>query len=64
MKKRLNYSDLLQNWMLSYTLSTDVSNQIFDSIWSRIQNAATKTNEKGVKEYGTKLEGLDRGRKE
>lgn len=58
MRKKLDYRSLLKNWMQFYNMTTDISRQMFTSIWMHVQKE--KTIEKMEKSNGLYLERSDR----
>ena len=60
MNDRLDYRELLKNWMQYYSIPAEISKKMFASIWARVQDAKRRTDEIGERTDGTYLERADR----
>ena len=56
MKKKLNYRKLIKNWMQSYNLSVELSNEMFSCICRRMRIAKTDELKKESSKDGTGME--------
>ena len=59
MKGRLNYRELIKNWMQFYGMTAETAKKMFASIWARMQASKLKTLEKGEETNGTFVERAD-----
>ncbi|MCH5182987.1 MAG: hypothetical protein J1E00_02330 [Oscillospiraceae bacterium] len=60
MGKRLQYRDLLKNWMQFYSITAETAKKMFASIWARTQAAKEKTSEKGADRNEDRMGATDR----
>lgn len=60
MRNRLNYRELLKNWMQFYSLTADAAKKMFASIWMRMQTPKELSSGKGAEENGKTMERADR----
>lgn len=60
MKKRLDYGKLMKKWMQFYDLTAELSQKMFESIWTRLQSSKIKAEKKGAEIDGACMERTDR----
>ena len=60
MKNRLNYSELMANWMQLYEMSAEMSKKVWTSILTHLRNQKSKTTEKEESTNEEHLERADR----
>ncbi|MCH5182907.1 MAG: hypothetical protein J1E00_01905 [Oscillospiraceae bacterium] len=56
MDKRLNYRNLLENWMQYYKLTAEAAKKMFASIWIRVQVSKEVSDDKGADQNAENME--------